>query len=117
MKMVDLRLSDEKEALHKRLIEMRNKIMAHSDSEMMRMTTQAFDVSLQDGEPPMYFVQTVFDEGVTLLGALLVETNVLLQEVYQAVFRSLHREVQTNPELFNIRIDSEEAKAVRNIRV
>ncbi|SIO57862.1 hypothetical protein SAMN05443247_08679 [Bradyrhizobium erythrophlei] len=32
--MVDLKLSDEKEALHKRLIEMRNKIMAHSDSEI-----------------------------------------------------------------------------------
>jgi hypothetical protein len=30
---------------------MRNKIMAHSDSEMMRMTTQAFDVPLREGDP------------------------------------------------------------------
>jgi hypothetical protein len=117
MKTVDLKLSHERQALHEKLVEMRNKIMAHSDSEMMRMTTQAFDVSLQDGEPPIYFVQTVFDEGVTLCGALLVETNALLQEVYQAVYRTLYREVQTNPELFNIRIDSPEAKAARNIRV
>src|ERR1700738_5146630 len=43
MKMVDLKLSKERQALHGSLMEMRNKIMAHSDSEMMRMTTQTFD--------------------------------------------------------------------------
>jgi hypothetical protein len=46
---------------------------------------QAFEFNRCGGEPPMYFVQTVFDEGVTLLGPVLVETTVLLQEVYQAV--------------------------------
>lgn len=52
LKMVDLKLSKERQALHDRLMEMRNKIMAHSDSEMMRMTTQPFDVPMRDGEPP-----------------------------------------------------------------
>jgi hypothetical protein len=66
MKMVDLKLSNKRQALHERLVEMRNKMMAHSDSEMMRMTTQPFDVSMQDGEPPMYLIQKVFDESVTL---------------------------------------------------
>jgi len=51
--------------------------MAHSDSEMMRMTTEPFDVSMQDGEPPVYLIQMVFDEGITLHGALLIETNEL----------------------------------------
>jgi hypothetical protein len=59
-----------RQALHDRLMSMRNKIMAHSDSEMMRMTTQAFDVSSRDVEPPFYFIQTVFDEGITPLGPL-----------------------------------------------
>jgi hypothetical protein len=89
--------------------------MAHSDSEMMRMTTQPFDVSMQDGEPPIYLIQMVFDEGVTLRGAVLVETNILLREVYQAIYGTLHRDLQTNPELFNIRIDSEAARAARNM--
>jgi hypothetical protein len=114
MKMVGLKLSNHRQALHDRLMDMRNKIMAHSDSEMMRMTTQPFDVSMQDGERPMYLVQTVFDEGVTLLAALLIETNELLREVYQAVYGTLHKELQANPELFNIRIDSEAARAARN---
>jgi hypothetical protein len=98
-------------------MEMRNKIMAHSDSEMMRMTTQAFDVPLREGEPPMYFSQTVFDEVVTPIGSLLIETNELLREVFHAIYRTLHREAQTNPKLFDLRIDSPEAKAARNLRV
>jgi hypothetical protein len=115
MRMVGLKLSNDRQALHDRLMDMRNKIMAHSDSEMMRMTTQPFDVSMQDGEPPMYLIQTVFDESVTLLGALLIETNELLREVYQAVYGTLHKELQANPELFNVRIDSEAARAARNM--
>jgi hypothetical protein len=115
MKMVGLKLSNDRRALHDRLMDMRNKITARSDSEMMRMTTQPFDVSMRDGEPPMYFIQTVFDEGVTLLGTLLIETNELLREVYQAVVETLHKELQANPESFNIRIDSEAARAARNM--
>jgi hypothetical protein len=115
MKMVGLKLSNDRQALHDRLMDMRNKIMAHSDSEMMCMTTQSFDVSMQEGEPPIYLIQTVFDEGVTLLGALLIETNLLLREVYQAIYGALHKELQANPELFNIRIDSDVARAARNM--
>ncbi|MBN8993028.1 MAG: hypothetical protein J0H42_32750 [Rhizobiales bacterium] len=115
MKMVGLKLSNDRQALHDRLMDMRNKIMAHSDTEMMRMTTQSFDVSMREGEPPVHLIQTVFDEGITLLGALLIETNELLQEIYQAVYGTLHKELQANPELFNIRIDSEAARAARNL--
>jgi hypothetical protein len=117
LKMVNLKLSKERQALHDRLMEMRNKIMAHSDSEMMRMTTQPFDVPMRDGEPPMYFIQTVFDDGITLLGSLLIEINELLHEVFQAIFLTLHREVQIDPKLFDLRIDSPGAKAARNIPV
>jgi hypothetical protein len=42
MKMTNLKLSVDRRALHDRLVEMRNKIVAHSDSEMMRMTIQPF---------------------------------------------------------------------------
>jgi hypothetical protein len=115
LKMIGLKLSKDRQALHDRLMDMRNKIMAHSDSEMMRMTTQPFDVSMQDGEPPVYLIQIVFDEGITLHGTLLIETNELLHEVYQAIYGTLHKDLQTNPELFNLRIDSEAARAARNM--
>jgi hypothetical protein len=115
LKMIGLKLSKDRQALHDRLMDMRNKIMAHSDSEMMRMTTQPFDVSMQDGEPPLYLIQMVFDEGITLHGGLLIETNELLHEVYQAIYGTLHKELQTNPDLFDLRIDSEAARAARNM--
>jgi hypothetical protein len=116
MKMVDLKLSNERQELHKRLMDMRNKIVAHSDNEMMRMTTQAFDVPMRDGEPPMYFIETAFDEGVTVVGSLLIDANELILEVFHAIYRALHREAQADPTSFDLRIDSPEAKAARNIR-
>jgi hypothetical protein len=115
MKMVGLKLSGEKRALHARLVDMRNTIMAHSDEEMMRMTTQPFDVSTEEGEPPLYLIQTVFDEGITVIGDLLVETNALLREVYQAIVRTLYKELQAGPKSFDLRIDSEAARAARNM--
>jgi hypothetical protein len=71
----------------------------------MRMTVKPFDVLLDDETRPVVFLQTVFDEGVTLMGGLLVETNELMHEIYAAIVRCLHREAQLNPELFDLRID------------
>ena len=42
----------------------------------MRMTVKPFDVSLDDETRPVVFLQTVFDEGVTLMGGLLVESPI-----------------------------------------
>ena len=52
-----------------------------------------------------------------LMGGLLVETNELVHEIYAAIVRCLHREAQQNPELFDLRIDSEEARTARDLRV
>jgi sulfur carrier protein ThiS len=46
---------------------------------------------------------------------LLVETNELLHEVHQATVHTLFKELQTKPESFALRIDSEAARAARNI--
>jgi hypothetical protein len=115
MRMVGLKLSKDRLALHDKLMDMRNKIMAHSDSDMMRLTTQPFGVSMREGEPPMYLIQTVFDEGITLHGNILIEANELLHQVYQAISTTLHDELQANPELFNLRVDSDAARAARNM--
>jgi hypothetical protein len=40
-----------------------------------------------------------------------------MHEIYAAIVRCLHREAQLNPELFDLRIDSEEARTARNLRV
>jgi hypothetical protein len=48
LKMAKVDLTEKEKLLHRRLIRMRNKIVAHSDRELMRMTTQTFLVPLND---------------------------------------------------------------------
>lgn len=117
MKMVDLKLTPERQALHESLMQMRNQIVAHSDAEMMRMTIASFDIPFDDDSTPTNLFQAVFDEDVTLIGSFLVETDALLHEVYSAVFRTLFKEAQRDRASFDLRIDSEKAKRARNIRV
>jgi hypothetical protein len=103
-KMAELTLTEEQMALHRRLMRMRNKVIAHSDREMMRVTTKAHRLELGD-DKRVVLVETVFDEGITLLGDLLVETDGLLHLVYRAVSDRLHAEAQLAPNLFDVRID------------
>jgi hypothetical protein len=108
LKMTKAEFTDQERALHRRLIRMRNKIIAHSDRELMRMTTQTFDMPLRDDEengPRFVFVQSVFDEGITLLGDLLIDTNELLHKLYQSTYKTLSDEAQKDPSLFNMRLD------------
>jgi hypothetical protein len=93
------------------------KVKQHAERRRRRLTVKPFDASLDDETRPVVFLQTVFDEGVTLMGGLLVETNELVHEIYAAIVRCLHREAQQNPELFDLRIDSEYARTARNLRV
>jgi hypothetical protein len=116
MDMIGLELSPSRAALHEQLRQMRNTMIAHSDTAMMRMTTQSFDIEMGDGEPPMYFVEAVFDEGVTLVGNMLFDTNELVNEVYHAVFKTLHADQQSNPKLYEMRIDSDQARSIRNVK-
>jgi hypothetical protein len=50
-------------------------------------------------------LQTVFDQGITLLGPLLDEVSSLIQQVYQAITITLYKEAQVDPKSFDIRVD------------
>jgi hypothetical protein len=103
--MANAHLTDQQTKLHRRLLAMRNKIVAHSDRELMRMTAQTFDAFDDDSGKSFVFIQSVFDEAVTLLGDLLIDTNELLRTLYQATYKTLSDEAQKDQRLFNIRLD------------
>jgi hypothetical protein len=105
LKMAKAELTEQQQSLHRRLVRMRNKVIAHSDREMMRMTTQTFDVPLGDDGHKFVLIQSVFDEGVTLLGDLLIDTNELLRKLYHSTYKTLSDEAQKNPSLLNMRLD------------
>ncbi|KWV60183.1 hypothetical protein AS156_30040 [Bradyrhizobium macuxiense] len=113
LKMAKAQLTEPQQALHRRLIRMRNKIIAHSDREMMRMTAKTFDVPLDDDEengPKFVLIHSVFDEGITLLGDLLIDTNELLRKLYHSIYKTLSDQAQIDPSLFNMRLDHDHHK-------
>ena len=67
LKRTGAKLTEEQKELHQTLLELRNKVFAHSDEEMMRMVSKTFSIPGRDGKP-MTFFQPVFDEGLTYIG-------------------------------------------------
>ncbi|WP_342733198.1 hypothetical protein [Bradyrhizobium sp. B117] len=108
LKMAGAKLSEQERALHQRLVRMRNKIVAHSDRELMRMTTKTIkiphDENDEDGKG-FVLIHSVFDEGITLLGDLLIDANELLRKLYFAIYKTLSDEAQKEPGSFDMRLD------------
>ena|SRR5579871_6575823 len=104
IKMTGAELSPEQQHLHENLMLLRNKVIAHSDEEMMRMVSQTRRMRVRKGFD-FVFLQTVFDEGLTLVGFTLVEVNTLLHVVFAATYTKLLKDAQLRPTDFNIRLN------------
>jgi hypothetical protein len=100
-KMIGAALSDEQKALHQRLLELRNQVVAHSDSKMMRMLSRAHSIRLDDGFE-FVTLETVFDEGLHFSGRDLRALSDLILVVSHAVCTTLFEEAQTQPSEFNL---------------
>jgi hypothetical protein len=104
LKMVGAELTEEQDALHERLINLRNKVIAHSDADMMRMTSQANPIEIDDNFSYV-FLHTVFDEGLTFVGEEFLKLNDLLRVVHGSLYTKLLAEAQLQPTDFAIRKD------------
>ncbi|MFZ5734384.1 MAG: hypothetical protein ACOY4O_16730 [Pseudomonadota bacterium] len=102
IKMTNAKLTQEQSSLHGRVMELRNKITAHTDEEMMRFATTTFPLD-QDNGTDFHFLQMEFDEGLTFIGNELWEFDTLLRTVSAATYRTLLEQVQANPAAFRIR--------------
>lgn len=104
LKMTRAKLSDDQRKLHKRMILLRNKVIAHSDSEMMRMVSKA--KRMHFGEDFTFVnLQAVFDEGLTFLGLDLINLSDLISTVHDATYGRLLSECQEQPTDFDLRRD------------
>ena len=104
LKMVGATLTEEQIALHDRLLMMRNKVIAHSDADMMRMTSQADPMEFDD-DFKFVLLQTVFDEGMTFIGSEFWKLNELLHVVHSSLYANLLKEAQVLTSEFNVRKD------------
>jgi hypothetical protein len=94
-------LNKDQRDLHRQLMKMRNKVLAHSDAEMMRMVARTFPIDLKDGRE-FHALQTVFDEGLTFIGDKLRQLDELLHAAFAIVYRKLLEEAQEQPNDFNL---------------
>ena len=102
--MIGVQLSEEQSLLHQRLMNLRNKVFAHSDAEMMRMTSQASTMDF-DNDVKFVLLQTAFDEGLSFIGDELTRLNELIHVVLGSISAGLHKEAQADPKEFDIRRD------------
>jgi hypothetical protein len=100
LEMTGAELTDEHRELHHALIRLRNKVVAHSDADMMRMLAHAAPIDV-DKDFSFIFLHSIFDEGLTFIGSELVALKELLNCVFHAVYTKLLREAQMRPADFN----------------
>jgi hypothetical protein len=103
-KIIAPHLNDGQKQLHWRLIDLRNKVFAHSDEEMMRMVSRTFPITFHD-DMEFQFLETVFDEGLTLIGEDARQLINLIRFASHAVVKRLYNEIQEQPDDFNLRKD------------
>ncbi len=80
---------------------MRNKVVAHSDADMMRMVSKAHALEITD-DFEFVNLQVVFDEGLRFIGRDLDEVNELLHAISHAVYTKLYDAANISPDHFDI---------------
>lgn len=104
LKMTGVQLDEKEQALHDLLIEKRNKAVAHSDSDFMRIVVKLHHLDIREGET-MPFFETVFDEGIDFLGWDLLKVIDLIRKIIAALHNTLIEDARKNPEAFDLRYD------------
>jgi hypothetical protein len=103
-KVANVQPNAEQKQLHRRLMNLRNKVIAHSDVEMMRIRSQAYPRAFENGFE-FVWLQAVFDEGLTFVGQERVALSELLHFIFDAVYTKLLKDAQKDPKGFDLRKD------------
>jgi hypothetical protein len=106
LKLLGIKLEQEKSIFHNHLITLRNKIFAHSDSDMMRFISKPHRLEFDNGFD-YTFLETVFDEGLNFSDLFeRIQFDELISTMLYAVIRRLHDEAQIDSRKFDVRKDS-----------
>lgn len=94
----------EEKTLHDKVIALRNKLVAHSDLEMMNFASKAYDLSERVGSP-FFALLSEHDEGLQFYRwEDQLKLMDLIRTVFHAVYSKLHDWAQNDPEAFNLTI-------------
>jgi hypothetical protein len=92
-------------ATHHEAMKLRNKLIAHSDFDVMRMVSQHFKIPMREGQEDFVAFQAVFDEGINFHQERCWEFGELISHVQHALFKHLMFDAQKYPSKFDFRHD------------
>lgn len=105
LKMIGVKLNDESKELHDRLLNLRNRVVAHSDAEMMRMAVKFHELDIGDGKK-MPYIRPAFDEGLDFVGFGPVSNLLsLFHTVFEGLYLTILEDARKNPDKFDFRQD------------
>lgn len=90
--------------LHNRILELRNKLYAHSDLEMMNFASATQEINV-DADFEFVFLHASFDEGLQFfdLGGQFKLTN-LISKLSFGLYEKLSKMAQSDPDAFNLKV-------------
>ena len=91
--------------LHDKLLLLRNKVIAHSDADMMRMASKSFRIPSREEDIVLF--KSVFDEGLYLSGSFFYDFLELREIVSHAIYKKLFDLAQRNPDIFNLKLNAD----------
>lgn len=105
LKMIGVKLNEESKALHDQVLDLRNRVIAHSDSEMMRMAVRFHELDIGDGKK-MPYIRPAFDEGLDFVGFSPVQDLLnLFHTVFEGLYLTIMEEARKHPDKFDFRQD------------
>lgn len=105
LRMINVQLDDQLKALHQRILELRNQVIAHSDADMMRMVVEYQVLNLGNGET-MPFIRPAFDEGLEFVGfGPVTQVLHLFNSVFTGIFLTVLEDARNNPDKYTFRHD------------
>jgi hypothetical protein len=90
--------------LHQSLLDLRNRAVAHSDGDRMRLVSKSWKHDFQDGNAITMF-HSAYDEGLSLIGDKLWLVDELIRTLFHGIYKQLWTEAQRYPEVYNFRKD------------
>ena len=98
---LQIQLSEDQMALHKELLELRNKVFAHSDGDRMRMRINIHSTGSNESDK-LNFPEFIFEEGVNFLGVLEMNNVMnLIHLLVHALVKILFPLIQNLPDDFS----------------
>ncbi len=94
-------LSEDQMALHKELLELRNKVFAHSDGDRIRMKINVHSIE-ENENGKLNFPEFIFDEGVYFCGVIEMNNVInLIRLLMHALVKILLPLIQNLPDDFS----------------